>query len=83
MESLRKKRSHIKGLITRQGNRLRELEALEPNAENLQSAKSLQKKLESLDLEFKQIHYGILDHIEENDEDGLKHEQEAFMAHDE
>ena len=39
MESLREKRSHIKGLITRQGNPIRELEALTPDAENVQTAR--------------------------------------------
>ena len=81
MESLRKKRSHIKGLITRQGNRLRELEALPPDAGNVQSAKSLQKKLEDLDTDFKQLHYDILDQIKESDKASLESAQEAFMVH--
>ena len=81
MESLRKKRSHIKGLITRQGNRLRELEALPPDAGNIQSAKSLQKKLEDLDTDFKQLHYDILDQIKESDKASLESVQEAFMVH--
>ena len=81
MESLCKKRSHIKGLITRQGNRLRELEALPPDAVNVQSAKSLQKKLEDLDTDFKQLHYDILDQIRESDKAALENAQEAFMVH--
>ena len=81
MESLRKKRSHIKGLSTRQGNRLHELEALPPDAGNVQSAKSLQKKLEDLDTDFKQLHYDILDQIKESDKAALESAQEAFMVH--
>ena len=62
-------------------NRLRELEALSPDAGNVQSAKSLQKKLEDLDTDFKQLHYDILDQIKESDKAALESAQEAFMVH--
>ena len=62
----KKKRSHTKGLITKQGTRICERV----------------KKIKSLDQDFKQIHFEIFDSIDETDETAVVREWEIVSLHD-
>ena len=83
LPSLCKKRNHVKGLITKQANRLRELERMEASPEVAKLASDLLKKMQGLNADFKTFHFEILECIDVADEASLGNEQEAFNTHDE
>ena len=78
LPSLRKKRNHVKGLITKLANRLRELECMEASPEVAKLASDLLKKMQGLNADFKTFHFEILECIDVADEASLGNEQEAF-----
>ena len=68
LPSLRKKRNHVKGLITKEANRLRELECMEASPEVAKLASDLLKKMQGLNADFKTFHFEILECIDVADE---------------
>jgi sugar-specific transcriptional regulator TrmB len=82
LSGLRKKRSHVKGLITKQGGRIAEVERKEPGQERNRAVEELQEKLKSLADEFSKVHYEVLDCIDEKDESSLEREQEVYNTCD-
>ena len=82
LSNLRKKRGHIKGLITRQANHIQELERAAPSPETTKAASELLRKVRGLDDDYKKIHFDILECINEADKDALDQEQENFSTHD-
>ena len=83
LSNLRKKRGHIKGLITRQANHIQELDSrAAPSPETTKAASELLRKVRGLDDDYKKIHFDILECINEADKDALDQEQENFSTHD-
>ena len=80
MTSLRKKRGVVRASVTRQATRLTELELQTREPTTLDLAKQMSQKLISLDAEFRNQHYSLIDMID--DEDTLAGEQEVLDKHD-
>jgi hypothetical protein len=72
LSGLRKERSHVKGLITKQGGRIVEVEQKEPGQERDRAVEELQEKFKLLADEFSKVHYEVLDCIDEKDESSLQ-----------
>ena len=78
--NLRKRRGVVRGSITRLATRLRELEEITDQPRTADHASQLLAKLESLDGEFKAIHFEIIDLIDESED--LEKEQTVLDKHD-
>ena len=61
LSSLSKKRSHIKGLITKQVNRTQEFEKTAPSPEVTKATSELFQKIRGLDDVYNKIHFDILE----------------------
>ena len=78
--SSRKKRGVVRASVTRMRTRLRELEAQKRDPSNSDRAQRLMQKLESLDVEFKQHHYALIDLLDSTED--LEKEQDVLDGHD-
>ena len=76
LSSNRKRRGVVRASITRLRNRLSELEG----SLDLDQARSLTSRLQTLDAEYKVHHYAIIDLLD--DETALENEQETLDEHD-
>ena len=72
----------MKASITRIAKNLRDLESKADDPSILDHAQRIAKRLEELDLEFKEHHGVLIDLIEDDDEDVMEKEQEALDEHD-
>ena len=72
----------MKASITRIAKNLRDLESKADDPSTLDHAQRIAKRLEELDLEFKEHHGVLIDLIGDDDEDVLEKEQEALDEHD-
>lgn len=79
---IRKRRGVVKASITRLAKNHRELagKADEPNTLNL--AQRMVKRLETLDLQFKEYHGALIDLIKDDEEAALQREQDVLDEHD-
>lgn len=82
LTKLRRRRGVTRSSITRLEKRVGELEALSRQPTNIEHAKELLRKLESLDSEFKKVHFEIVDIIDERDDETWEREQEILDEHD-
>ena len=82
VSSARKRRGQVRSSITRLLNKLSNLELKAAEATTFDLATDILDKLAKLDKEFKTLHYQVLEHINEDDEEGLTKEQEELDAHD-
>ncbi len=80
LTKLRRRRGVTRASITRLETRLNELEGLIQQPSNVEHARQLAAKLETLDAEFKLYHFQIVDLLD--DEEQLEREQEALDNHD-
>ena len=72
----------MKASIIRIAKNLRDLESKADDLSTLDHAQCIAKRLEELDLEFKEHHGVLIDLIGDGDEDVLQKEQEALDEHD-
>lgn len=80
---IKKRRSTVRGSITKLVTRLEALEAKADQPTMYDHAQELTKKLESLDAEFRKYHYELIDLIDETDDTTLTREQAILDDHDE
>ena len=78
---VKQRRGTVRASITRLSTKLKELEEKSDHI-SLDLAKGMKQKLESLDAEFRKYHYGLIDLIDEGDEETLLKEQEVLDNHD-
>ena len=78
--SLRKRRGVVRASITKLSGRVKDLEAKTDQESTLDLAQQTQQRLERLDAEFKEHHYGLIDAI--NGEEALRREQDTLDEHD-
>ena len=76
----KRKRGVVRASVTKLGTKLGELEANPDNPTTIDHAKCLNAKLESLDAEFKDHHYSVVELITHDEE--LEGEQEIIDRHD-
>ena len=76
----KKRRGVTRASITKLSSKVTDLEAMDPNPDNLRAAQSLASKLKTLDAEFKTHHLAIIDATDE--EEALGEEQLALDNHD-
>ena len=82
LPTLRKRRGVVRDSITRLANRLRDLEATPTGPGVGDSARQSATKLETLDKEFKSLHFEIVDLIDDKEVGELNKEQEVLDRHD-
>lgn len=82
LSTLRKRRGVIRGSITRLGKRLRELEATPTGPEVGDGARQSATKLETLDKDYKSLHFDVVDLIDDEEMEELEKEQEVLDKHD-
>ncbi len=73
--NLRKRRGVLRASITRLGGRLTELEGTVDQPRTADHAKQLLNKLQSIESDFKKLHFELIDLIDEEDEDAMETEQ--------
>ena len=78
--SLRKRRGVVRASVTRTGARLKDLEDTKEHPDTPARAQLLIAKLESLDVDFKNLHLKIVDLLD--DEEELEREQLVLDSHD-
>ena len=78
--SLRKRRGVVRASVTRTGARLKDLEDTKDHPDTPAHAQLLVAKLESLDVDFKNLHLQIVDLLD--DEEELEREQLVLDSHD-
>ena len=66
--------------ITRLGGRLTELEGTVDQPRTADYARQLVNKLQSIESDFKKLHYEIIDLIDEEDADAMETEQTSLMT---
>ena len=81
LANLKKKRSSVKGAITRLDHRLSELEVNSSSPNRIQAATLLLEKIQGLEKDFKGFHEGVIEYIEAEAE--LEHEQDVLDRQDE
>ena len=76
--NLRKRRGVTRRSITRMTDRIADLEGTPDQPRNADRAKQLLAKLQTLDTDYRTVHFQIVDLIDEADEGGLDAEQERI-----
>ncbi len=73
--NLRKRRGVLRASITRLGGRLTELEGTVDQPRTADHAKQQLNKLQSIESDFKKLHFELIDLIDDEDEDAMETEQ--------
>ena len=75
LETARRRRGVVKGSITRLAKRVQEFEDKEElTKSDISAIKRQRKKLDELNAEFKKLHYAVVDHSSDDDEETLEKE---------
>ena len=82
LSNFRKPRGVVHSSITHLGNRLKDLEATPDGPGIGDCARQLVTKLESLDKDFRALHFKIVDLIDAPDTEQLNIEQDTLDGHD-